>query len=1365
MKIRDIVEVPDIEKIVKLKENLSENANQEKIEELLKGYVITSNVEDNLEKFFYSVVTTPDKGKGFQITGLPGSGKSHFLSVIGLLMQDEQAFELLRLKSDTIEKGREFVENKKIFVVPLVAEEGGANISLEDMFFKAAEDITKFPFTDESDYIRQFEEAIINNSSYSEKFSDFISTKTNNQYRSWYDLRENLRNKRSLTKMAKKFIGNEKLTFFNPDRGRTERIEYLFNYLEEEEFDGVLVLIDELSEYLNDRGNDARNDALFLKQLLEYKSNIPAWIIGSFLSSLKDITVPDVYQLMTDRFPSEYQLRLTVTDVEDIIDQRLILKKNRDRIKEIATILEDKYNAFKRTDISQFLKTYPLHPETLKLLSKSLRFLSRQRSLVDFVLSEVKGSKAGEGVLDKDEMHLITPDRIYLHFQDRMKEDPTKRDIFDIIYAYYMGLEGDGKGRVSELFEGEEKEYAIKLINLMTLLKVLDLEEDYTVRDLTYMIQYPKLEGDLAEIKINNILYKMFDKGRYIEFIDNDDAGGNVYYISKDTSVVTKIKNDTKIELNKLEGKNSSIIVDEVMKALMAEPLPISNYNEPTSYTDAKWNNTDRQGVIQYGRIDNIGTKENLNRALRDIKETETDYYLLIGTFLDINNQRQAFKQATDSILAGNVPSLSLFGNNNDSTKELEERLLSNIICWLPSDELERPEGKKQLEEVKRYYARVKVLQKYEQEYADFPTPELDESINKVKDFIYNDEDRVQEIIQNLYLNGSIYNHKGEVDEVGLISNSFTQIVQSIISAVFKKSFSDHVFIKREEYIPITEPALNRFIESYIFGSKDLNDANVNEQRIITHIVNKFGEADQVDGRTKFRLNSSENLLIKYIVKKIEESGNQEITYNELYKTVRKSSYGPDKYTVDLLFALLMKKGYLLPIKSEQLMQLSQIKPPLKNGIHKFQLGEFVDSKYYMNLMNLSLVIFDRPFEKEDLSHQEELWEDLIDYKQKSIENLEKLHAKVEKFQNELQLTNDKFERTYETLSSIKQFLNHVEETNSSKDGLEYFIVQNKDLFEGEELKELDNTYQEIVDWFFDEGNRSNQSEIVMIYNQINDSNLLIPSESKYQALKEKKEAVQDRFQDGDAFILEKAKEALLKDFGTFKEQYNKVYIVEHHEQNKQTVFEAIKDIRDSEDFLFLEKINQIENISIDYDFINIQADLSKEWNKSCSDTPSKYLEHEWTCTCGFALGDTISVTDPEYFQDAIKNAISEYIQSLTEAFHREQIKKRINYLKEINKQSDVVLLAEQLIQIPLDENIVDNYRELLGNYPELISFINDALGADAKIVERDINKLIETFANKAYPKHELLSKFKKIIDAQENIEENQYIKFIDIKD
>lgn len=1365
MKIRDIIEVPDIDKIVKLKENLSENADQQKVEELLKGYVITSNVEENLERFFYSIVTAPDKGKGFQITGLPGSGKSHFLSVIGLLMQDEHAFDLLQLKSETINKGKSFVKGKQVFTVPLVAEEGGANVSLEDMFFKAAEDITGFPFTDESDYIRQFEEAIIGNENFNQKFSDFISEKSNQKYRSWYDIKEKLNSKRSLTGAAKEFINKERISFFNPNRGRTERIEYLFNYLEEEDFDGLLVLIDELSEYLNDRGNNARNDALFLKQLLEYESKLPAWIIGSFLNALNDITVPDVYQLMRDRFPSENQLRLTVTDVEDIIDQRLIVKNNKDRIKEIATILEDKYNAFKKTNLSQFLKTYPLHPETLNLLSKSLRFLSRQRSLVDFILTEVKGNKDGEGILDKDEMHLVTPDRIYTHFQDRIKEDASKREIFEIIYAYYMGLEGDAKGRVSELFDGEEKEHAIKLINLMTLLKVLDLEEDYNVRDLTYMIQYPKLEGDLAESKVNKILYKMFDKGRYIEFIDKENAGDNLYYISKDTSVVTKIKNDTKQVLNTLESKNSSIIVDEVMKALVREPLPISQFNEPSTYTAAKWNNTDRQGIIQYGRIDDIAKKEILNRALRNIKDSETDYYLFIGTFLDIDYQRQSFKQATDSILEGNVTNLSLFGSGKDTTKELDKRLLNNIICWLPSKQLDSQEGKKDLEELKRYYAHLKVLNNYKEEYEYSATKELQEAIEKLQETIYRDEDNVQIILQNLYLNGSVFTYEGELDDSKLLLESFTKIIQSIISEDLKHSFSDHTFIKPEEYIPLSEQMLNRFIGNYIFGIKDFYEAPHNEQKIITHIVQKFGEVEQVEGKTKFRLNSNDNKLIKLVIDTVSNSNSGEVTYNELYKTVRKSSFGPDKNTVELLFSLLMKKGYLLPVKSDERIQLSQVKLPLKSAIHKFQLGQFVDTKFIEPLMKLTLVLFGRRFEKEDLAYQEELWEDLVAYKQKTLDNIDLLVRKIERFQSDINLDRSSFNKTYSIVESIKQFVDNVEDLNGSKDGLEYFITQNLQLFEGSKLQELDNAYQKVVDWFFETNEQSNQSEVVTVFNQVNDSKLVIPSENQYQSLLEQKGMIKSYLLVGDAFIFDNAKERLLKEFKALKKQYEKIYVIEHHKQNSQEVFQDIENIRYSEDYLFLEKINQIENISVDYDFINIQADLAKEWNKACHESPSRFLESNWTCTCGFNLGSQIKVNSHTDFIDAINEAINKYMHSLTETFNRDKIKKRIDYLKEIKKQTSVVLLAEKMLELEIDENITNKYRALLEEHSELIAFINEALSADATVVERDINKLIDAFKNKAYPKRELLLKFKKMIDAQGNIDDDQYIKFVDIED
>ncbi|MFS0876094.1 hypothetical protein [Solibacillus isronensis] len=1365
MKIREVIQVPDIEKIVKLKDNLSGSVDSNKIEELIRGYVITENVQENLERFFFSIVINSDMGKGFQITGLPGSGKSHFLSVIGLLMQNTQAFDLLQLDSPHINKARQFLDNKKIFIVPLVAEEGGANVSLEDMFFKAAEDITGFPLTSESDYIKQFEEVFIGNEQFNQKFCEFISNKTNGTIVSWGGLKEKLNNQRSVTQAAQEFVKHGGYDFFNPQRGRRDRLEYFFDYLNEEKYDGVLVLIDELSEYLNDRGNNARNDALFLKQFLEYQGIIPSWIIGSFLNALNDIRVPDVYQLMTDRFPSENQLGLTVTDVEDIIDQRLIIKTNVEKIKEVAIKINDKYNAFNKSNMNQFVKTYPLHPETLNLLSKSLRFLSRQRSLVDFVLTEVKGYGEGEGMLNKDIMYLVTPDRIFAHFQDRMKEDPSKRELFDVIYAYYMGLEGDAKGKISELFDETEIEYAIQLINLMTLLKILDLEEDYTVRDLTYMIQYPKLEGDLAETKIHKMLYKMYDKGRYIEFEDKGNDGDDLFYISKDTSILTKIKTDTKNILNSLDDKHSVIIVDEVMKTLDSDPLPIGRYNEQTEYKEARWNNTNRQGLIQQGNIEGIGKKELLNRTLKNIKDTETDYFLLIGTFLNVEKQKDFFEKQVNEILEGNVTTMSLFGNTTDSSKELDKRLLKNIICWLPSKKLDSQEGKKDLEELKRYYASIRVLQSYKEENDFSPTKEIEEAIEKIQEIIYPLEEKVQIILQDLYINGSIINCDGEIEELKnkLGSSSYNKIIETVIDAVFKVSYKDNLFIKPEDIVPMSEPMLNRFISELIFGSKELNSISSAEEKAINYIIKKFGEVETTEGKLKFRLNSKDSKLVMFVINAV--SKNNEISYVQLYKEVRKSSFGPDKSTIEILFSLLIKKGYLLPYKSDEHIQIAQIKPPLKSGIHKFQLGQFVESKFNEPLIKLTRILFERKFEKEDLAYQEELWEDLIKYKQQTLESLEILSGKLNLFEDTIKLETNDLRQSNDIIHSLKQFVEEVEESNGSKEGLEYFITKNSAYFEGESLRELDSQYQKIVDFFFEENGNSPQIEVVNVHSRINDEKLVIPATDQYQMLIIQKEKIMDLLKCGDELILNETKSTLLKEFTNLKVEYNRIYMQEHFEQNNQSIFNELSDFIECEDYLFFEKISSIQNISIDYDFINIRSDLHSEYTKACKHSPINFLNHNWTCSCGFKLGNKIEVKSLQGFQEATDSGITEYMTEFSESINRNKIIKRITYLKEIKKQTDVVNLAAKMMEIPINDTTAQTYRNLLKNNEELIPFINEALNADSKVVERDMKKLLETFADKAYPKRELIEKFLKLIDSHGTVGDDQYIKFINIED
>ena len=134
-------------------------------------------------------------------------------------------------KSSALDKARDFFADRKIFVVPLMAEEGGPEISLQEMFFDAAEKLTGFPFTDESYYINQFEEAIMGNINYSKKVDEFVRTRTEELYLTWADFKSKMQDNRSITKLIISFIEKEESTYFKPDRGSKDSLDYLYRWL------------------------------------------------------------------------------------------------------------------------------------------------------------------------------------------------------------------------------------------------------------------------------------------------------------------------------------------------------------------------------------------------------------------------------------------------------------------------------------------------------------------------------------------------------------------------------------------------------------------------------------------------------------------------------------------------------------------------------------------------------------------------------------------------------------------------------------------------------------------------------------------------------------------------------------------------------------------------------------------------------------------------------------------------------------------------------------------------------------------------------------------------------------------------------
>lgn len=1374
MKIREVVEVPDIDKIVRLTDNMSDKADAEKLKGLLKGYVITESVEKNLSNFFYKITNFKDKGHGFLISGLPGCGKSHFMSVLGLLTKNSEAFDIMNGKSESIDKSKKFFQDKKVFVVPLMAEEGGPEISLEEMFFDAAENITGFPFSDASFYIKQFEEAIVANSNYEQKVNNFVQEDSKGRFLTWSDFRAKIKSEEGITRLIKSFVDKYEITFFKPNRGRKERLDNLYKWLSEENYDAVLVLVDELSEYLNDRGGRARTDALFLKTFLENAQQerngkiIPAWIVGAFLSSLNDIKVPDVYDLMKDRFPSENQFTLKVDDVEDIIDQRLVVKKQPDKIEEAYITLKKKYNAFDKVEKDTFMKIYPLHPESLDILSKSVRFLSRQRSIVDFVLSEVKGNidEGGhtKGILDEDFLKLVTPDRILSHFQERIRELSDKREYFESIYAYYMGPEGLGNGKIKELFKDNEsdKDTACKLIDVMTLLKILDLEKEYTVRDLTYMIQYPKMEGDFAEEKVNKILFKMYDKGRFIEFEeDENSAGGNIYFINKDVSLATKITQDMKKKLALVEGESIVSIVDEIVTTLSQEPLSLNGYyNEPSSIR-VNWNNINREGVVLFNNLTKTGIKEGLSKSLTNLKESENDFYMYIGTFLNTEKQKEYIEKALKEVsIADSNQTFSLWGNHeDDSSKDIEKRLIKSIIYWLPSNELEREEGKEKLYRLKEYFAYTELYKEYEKNYQETNSNENRELLGKVEEKILNLQDEIFEILKGLYLNGGFYNIDGDIDiDISAYGkDSFTKIMNTVVDAVLSKVYKDNKFISPDENIGLTDKVTNKFINNYITGTQtDLLGIDLS---IIKNIVKKFGEAQIRIDSFKFNIDAKNNNLVKLIIDEVNGKG--EVIYKNLYNKTRKSTFGPDKNIVDILLAMMIKKGFLLPIKNDMPVSIANVKAPLNSSVTKFKMGEFVEEKYHEGLIRITKLFFNKKFEKQDLSFQEELWEELIQFKKTKLNEISDINNKLNEFKEPLKLDDNKLFKTYEAINFMKTLVEDIAEDNGSKDGLEYFIEKNNtEISEG-----LLEKYYENLNKIYTWAESTLPIDIRKVNVTINGYREFIPDKEDYKELLSQYNSMKELLNNGDEFIFSNYASELNKKFTIFKNDYISLYVEEHNRENGKPEFDELRTVLEEDNFKFLNLLNEIERINMDYDYMNIKNDIDSQLRHQCNLSSIKFLkDNESACKCSFKLGQKKVIEDKEEYLEAITTAVLGYIDQLNLEVNKEKVFKYIGDLKEIGERKDIIQLVEKMYEIPLDENRLDSYRKYLTVNSEIVPFIDKALKVNINIIQRDINKLLEVFNDKTYSKEEMIDKFTALIEGNDTLNRNNYIKFTNLR-
>ena len=192
------------------------------------------------------------------------------------------------------------------------------------------------------------------------------------------------------------------------------------------------------------------------------------------------------------------------------------------------------------------------------------------------------------------------------------------------------------------------------------------------------------------------------------------------------------------------------------------------------------------------------------------------------------------------------------------------------------------------------------------------------------------------------------------------------------------------------------------------------------------------------------------------------------------------------------------------------------------------------DDKYTEGLIRITKLFFDRKFEKQDLSFQEELWEDLIDFKNNTVSTINNILFEISNFRKPLDIEKDCFTKTYDIVNTIKRILEDIVESNGSKDGLEYFIEENKDSITKGDLESQYKDFGMIVEWI--------NSEVPMGIRRVNvmlkGYKEFIPDKEEYKDLIKQYEDIYNLLSNGDEFIFGSVTSEMNKKFDIFKNSF-----------------------------------------------------------------------------------------------------------------------------------------------------------------------------------------------------------------------------------
>ncbi len=1221
-------------------------------EETVNNYIITSGLEDKFKKVFHNL--TLDRGKGFWVQGAYGSGKSHFMSFLTILLHEERFWD--RLPDNLNEEFKDELCNNNYLTVNFTLSE------VENLRFKVFDEIEKalhkngyqIFIKNDKDIVNQFLEGEYEGLQ-KDWFLNILKEKCGIKREEW---EENLKLK-NIRRLAEIIIEYKQAT---RQFSRKESREVIYPNTKEglqqivekvkDNYDGVILFIDELSEFLQKKKkeDEEANTLETLQALGQRVKKAPFWIFAAVQKNPAEIINEELYtteeeEKVFDRFEP---VVLSEADIEEIIDRRLILKSesNRKSIRSIYDELKDSIPHLEENITPErFVKLYPFHHEFVRSLVYFSDYGSRQRAALRqcwMIVNERLHTPGSE---------LITVDALYDTFRDNIIQNYFKEyyDLYENIYKEIIMKPG---------FD-YDRELARKVIKALIIYGIRN-KQHVTARELARLTMADMGLGmglNMIYDEINDILMKIYEeaKGKGIDLeksSDEDDIDSNLWQIqpgSTGISVEPEILEEMRnINKNDLAGQIPSIINDNQH---LFSKLNVSWNTVRKMDQKFNWRNTERHGIVLIKNLNKIEKLPEISPVQNDI-----DFGLILGFPLEGDN---------DSI---------------ETCKNLASKN-SRFIFWLP-----RKLDNETRQQMKRMTGVVRLLDKYESSEND------EEYQKKIQlETIRKDlKERLDKKIENFYFQGKMVNDK-RIEEDLQQFNDIKGLVETFLGSIFNDLYSKHPRYKRE----ISRRQTNRLIRDFIIPRR--NQEYTNE---IENVGEPLGIVER--NRDRFELNLKNELFNK--INKLLADGESHDLKN-IYKKIRVEPWGLQEDSFEVIIAALIAYGECRVktrndeiINSEKFTRNHVGGKKLHNKFVTISKGNLVNNNIWSDIKQVMDYLEVEHPDKKTMRSQDKIWSSLIDKSMEMVNNIKTCRKHLYLLGTEV----GQFEKFTEKLSILKGFIDFFEKIDDFKKeessaGLKkyrYLILDRFDKFDifkekYSQLKELISLTDERTD-----------NELKKVYNYFNklDSDLDL----------EKINYVKERFNELSDFINKPAEvRSFLNKVKSIKGEYIEKYVAAHRKYHNK--YKNFRDkIKELEEYRTLKKLEDIEKINIHPSFSDKMENVKTNYRTPCQiQLEASDLKNKPYCSCEFRIKDNFVPLSLDKLREDFSSGIKKYFKKLKSDNYQEQI----NLYLEENPESKLNLLSDiepydidKIIEIVDEEFILEVNRAFKVAYPVRIS-------------------------------------------------------------